>query len=276
MKLPKILHLYWGRNQPLSYLRYLTVISFLKYNPTWTVKVWTASAKPSKESPWKTGEQPGEYIGHDYLEDLYLYRHEINMESVGIPNDIPEVHKSDLLRWYLLGTQGGIWSDFDILYIAPLLNDIVKTWNGPGLCAYELPKGQIARYRFQAIGFLASAGKTGKEFFNQMFKKGIAKIPQTEYQAFGATLLEKEHLPAWEAEKKPVFYIDKALVYPYHSCHNVKVYFQPNELIHPGAVGLHWYAGHPDNGKAATSITAKNIREKAEEYSICREALRIL
>ena len=276
MKLLKTLHLYWGRNQPLSYLRYLTVISFLKHNPTWTVKVWTASATPSKDTPWKTGEQPGEYIGYDYLEDLYLYRHEINMESIGIPNDIPEVHKSDLLRWYLLGTQGGIWSDFDILYIAPLSDDIVKGWDGPGLCAYELPRGREGKHMFQAIGFLAGAGEMGKEFFYQLFKRGLAKIPQTSYQAFGATLLEKEHLPIWEAEKLPLFYIDKALIYPYHSCRNVNIYFQPKELSSPGAIGLHWYAGHPDNGKKAVSITEKNIKEKAIEYSICRKAMEIL
>ena len=268
--LPKTLHLYWGQNQPLSYIRYLTVLSFAKLNPDWIINVWTPSEVSTLETPWTTGEQSGEYFGYDYLDDLQFYRKEIDMERIGIPNNTPEVHKSDLLRWYLLGTYGGVWSDFDVLYIQPLSDEITKNWKGAGLCYYELPLGNKQVHKFQAIGFLASAGESGKEFFTQIFEKGLSKIPQTEYQAFGAKLL-----PDVDASPESVFYIDKNLVYPYHSHHSVQIYFNQGGLQIKNSIGLHWYAGHPINGKAAASITGKNIRDKTG-YSICKEALKII
>jgi len=253
------------------------VKSFAKYNPDWAIKVWTPIEMPANVAPWTTGEQMGQYAGHDYLIDLpYLYRESINMRGIGIPNDIPEVHKSDLLRWFLLGTYGGVWSDFDILYTSPLSDSIIGGWNGPGLCRYILPISDIDTKYFQAIGFLASAGTAGKDFFWGMFQRGLSKIPQTKYQAFGATMLEKEHLPEWEASGRSVFYLDKDLVYPYYSHTDVQNYFYPVQLHHPNSIGLHWYAGHPVNGPKAATITEANIREKANEYSICREALRVI
>jgi len=276
MNLPKIIHLYWGQNQPLSYFRYLTVISFAKLNPDWTIKVWTPTEISTIDTPWTTGEQAGEYIGRDYMEDLKPYVTEINLSEIGIPSNIPEVHKSDLLRWYLLGTYGGVWSDFDILYIKPMPDNIMRGWNGPGLCYYELPFGHIRNYKFQAIGFLASSGEIGKEFFSTMFERGIAKIPQTEYQAFGATLLEKDQLPAWEKSGRHVLYLDKSLVYPVHSHTDVMVYFDKFEMQFPNSIGLHWYAGHPGNGVKAATITEANIQGKASEYMICKEALKFL
>lgn len=273
MNLPKILHLYWGKNQPLSYFRYLTVISFVKYNPEWTVKLWTPSKVSSVASTWATGEQSVGYNGYDYMNELKDYIHEIDMSTIGIPDNIPEVHKSDLLRWYLLAYYGGIWSDFDILYIAPMPHDVIETWDGPGLCYYELPFNNIPNHKFHAIGFLASAGISGKQFFFELFKLGISKIPQVDYQAFGAPLIEKEHLPAWEASGHPFFFIDKNMVYPYTDGHR---YFTTNELHIQNSIGLHWYGGHPEIGKHVSSITMDNIIEKSHEYSICKEALKII
>ena len=271
--LPKILHLYWGGNQPLSYFRYLTVASFVKHNPEWTVNVWTPKDTNTKEITWNTGEQIGTYSGHDYLDDLCVCK--INMESIGIPDNIPEVHKSDLLRWYLLGEFGGVWSDFDILYTAPLSKNITKNWGDVGLCYYELPFKSERNHKFQAIGFLASSGDIGKEFFMKLFEKGIAKIPQTEYQAFGADLLEC-HLQEWSVSGRPYFYLDKDLVYPYYAHDSVQNYFNPVPLHHPNSIGLHWYAGHPFNGPHAATITEGNIRDKAIAYSICKEALKVI
>lgn len=274
-KLLKILHLYWGRNQPLSYFRYLTVISFLRFNPDWVVKIWTPKVV-STVATWQTGEQSGGYYGYDYLERLRDYVCEIDLPTIGIPDNIPEVHKSDLLRWYLLGIYGGVWSDFDILYIAPLSDEITRGWDGPGLCCYELPLGTVKNHKFQAIGFLASAGEYGKMFYRGMFYRGLYKIPQTEYQAFGATLLEQEQLPGWESVGGKVFYIDKDLVYPYHSHTSVQIYFSPEPLCVENSIGLHWYAGHPVNGKIAATITEDNIKDRINAFSICRAALPVI
>ena len=54
--LPKILHLYWGRNRSLSFLRAGTVYTFLKLNPDWVI--WIHYPKmPKFFEGWKTGEQ---------------------------------------------------------------------------------------------------------------------------------------------------------------------------------------------------------------------------
>lgn len=263
---PKILHLYWGCNRPLSYLRALTVLSFHKLNPDWQIKIWVPDTV-SFEKSWDSGEQVDKYFGHDYLFDLPShFIHEVDFSELGIFSTIPEVHKSDLLRWHLLGTEGGVWSDFDILYIKPMY----KEWReGAGLCRYHAVPDSTRLYH--AIGFMTSVGTLGKAFFTGLFKLALSTMPQTAYQAYGAPLLEEyllRHPPEY-------YYIAPELVYPYAMWNEVGVYFKPYDLSKEGIIGYHWYAGNPRIAPHEARITPETIESLVSEYSICKEALRI-
>jgi len=268
----RIIHLYWGKNQPLSYLRALTVLSFHKLNPDWDVRLWVPSV-PSQESPWKTGEQVNCYTGHDYLIDLCDFVYVIDFESVGIPNSTPEVHKSDLLRWYLLAEYGGIWSDMDILYIKSLSDTKCDQWVGAGLCQYRAVTNWTKQ--FQAIGFLTSSG-IGKLFFRKLFTFGLEQMPQEAYQAFGAELLNKYLAYVWPVCETLPFYHDPEIVYHYYVTGTMQQYFQPVELqLHPDTIGLHWYAGNPEVAKKECLVTEENAFSFIDKYVLVKEAWKL-
>ena len=120
-KIPKIAHFYWG-NPTLPYLRYLTIYSFYKFNPDWEIRFYYPKY-PYTINTWKSKEQRYKFIGKDYyaeLRKLPIKIIEFDMKNIGISNDISEVFKSDYLRWFLLATVGGLWSDMDIIYFKPM------------------------------------------------------------------------------------------------------------------------------------------------------------
>lgn len=261
-------HFYWGKNQPLSYMRYLTVKSFQMLNPDWEVNVWVPTTT-SKSAPWGSGEQRYKYSGFDYSELLDLK--EFDFSSICIPDNTPEVHKSDLLRWYLLGTVGGLWSDMDVLYTNPVNQNIMEKFPDIGLCRYPATGNRIKL--FQAIGFLTSGGVWGKAFFYPLFEFGLAKLPQKDYQAFGATLLDK-YLLRWKGITPS--YINHELVYPWRLHQDVVKYFTDVELpTHPDCIGYHWFAGNPECSKREVTVTEDNIKDMANKYAICREAVKL-
>jgi hypothetical protein len=265
----KILHLYWGMNQPLSYLRYLTVYSFHKLNPEWEIKVWTP-LQSSRNKTWETNEQKGEYLGPDYFPLLRQFVHLVNFDKLGLDNGMPEVHKSDLFRWWLLGAYGGVWSDFDILYVKPFPDSLLSS-KGAGLCSYRAVPNHP--FDYLAIGFHTSSGP-GLDFFMGLFELGKSKIPQTRYQAFGAELLQ-EYLK--KRGIQDTFQFSPELVYPYYTHTNIKRYWttEPVQMT-KRAIGCHWYAGMPESGRCEVTVTQENLWEKAGKYAICKEAVNVV
>lgn len=267
---PKILHLYWGKNQPLSFLRFLTVHSFIKHNPEWEVKLWTPLVT-SNSKPWTTGEQVEHYQGKDYLLELKQYIHLVDFDKLKLSNQMPEVHKSDMLRWFLLGSYGGVWADIDILFIKPMPKE-TELWHGAGLCKYRAIPAQS--YEFLAIGFMSSSGLAGKMFFMEIFQAGLDKyISQPKgYQAFGAELLRsylKTHL------NDGVHYLPPSLVYPYYQHSQIKKYWSKQPLPTKDVIGYHWYAGMPLSGQIEAEVTPDNLESYAKSYVLCKEAWNI-
>jgi Glycosyltransferase sugar-binding region containing DXD motif len=265
---PKILHLYWGKNRPLSYLRYLTVKTFISLNPVWQVKLWVPTSINKEYIPWKTGEQIEGYNGKDYLVDLEVCL--INMSIIGIPDDLPEVHKADLFRWYILGKEGGVWSDMDILYVRSITERLIQSWTGSTICKYAIDEDR--KREFTAIGFMISSDEKGMSFFSRLFRFGLSKIPQKKYQAFGALLFD-EFIAIGGDVEGIVSYFDPNLVYPYHDDENIVKYFKPSYLSYSEeTIGLHWYAGNPISGKAEAMIVLDDLERLADKFAIARIA----
>ena len=53
LNIPKIFHVYWGGGV-MPYIRFLTVKSFMKYNPDWEIMFWYPKY-PSTHVTWPTG-----------------------------------------------------------------------------------------------------------------------------------------------------------------------------------------------------------------------------
>ena len=118
--IPKVFYAYWDGN-PLSFLQYLTVKTFKDLNPEWQAVIYMPVKRFDKIT-WTTSEQKAPYTGKDYLDRLKQIAEIrlIDFEEIGFRNDISEVIKSDYLRYWILGTHGGLWSDMDIIYTSPI------------------------------------------------------------------------------------------------------------------------------------------------------------
>ena len=254
LKIPKILHLYWGGNKPLSFFRYLTPLSFSKLNPDWEIRVYMPLT-PIQGDKWKQGEQKASaYNGLDYSANLNKIKNltvfKMDFYNLGIPKDLPEVHRSDIVRLYLLKEYGGVWSDFDVLYINPMDNfcyntDPIRKDSDVFVC-YNVLKG------FHSIGFLMGCVEKNYSFFGDVFKKALLLKGSSDYQGYGRFLLESyfKYLPQevikFHASKGvKVANIPYGTVYAINWEQITRFYFGPKLDFFPDTLGIHWYAGSP-------------------------------
>ena len=259
-KIPKILHLYWGTSNPLPYLRYLTVETFIKHNPEWHIKVHYCS-EVSSDVTWNTKENTNIYAGEDYFPLLK------NFESVELIEKIFEdtflkgahdIHKSDFTRWEVLYKYGGFWSDFDILYLKSMNflfeNKIENKDSDTLLCVYS--KDKVIDQVFP-IGFFG--GSIGNLLFKDCFGNSKLEYKKEKYQCLGA-----KHLRQIINNNKHKFTaICDECVYPIYYPELEQFLNQGKLTFKLNTIGFHWYAG--------SNINMKNFLElflRTSEFNI--------
>lgn len=250
--IPHIAHFYWGAHK-MPYLRYLTLYSFRKFNPSWIIKLHVP-ATVNKKLSWGTHEHRYEVSGHDFFP-------EINTLDIVVVKDkildsfenLSEVHKSDLLRWHILASEGGLWADMDIIFFKsfklPIDEDMVST--GMCICYYG-----------HSIGFLISSGNNAT--FREIAEKTMKEYPE-HYQSFGANFLNR-HYQLKDIENTNrlnnvggFYNIPMDVVYPYDAMAIKQIYEKRINAWSDNTIGLHWYAGHQLGGEYINKITIDNI-----------------
>ena len=229
-KVPPICHFYWDKS-PMSYLQYLTIVSFNFFHPEYEIIIHTPKRPSARQKTWGTGEQNINYTGFNFwgrLQNLdYVRVIEHDLAQYEIREDLHEVQKSDILRWKLLYEFGGVWSDVDILYIGRMtdkLTEVVKsqlrhpneTFASLDRVHQAKPFGQIktalnpdsdhlklrpvnntvcCRSDYgHIIGFFMAAKHS--QFFDILYKLCLDvcnsdALPENNYQSFGSLLLNK-------------------------------------------------------------------------------------
>lgn len=221
--IPKTLFLYWG-GRKLSWLRYLTVVSFAKYNPGWKIKVYYPT-DPTGETSWNTSEQGVEYTGKDWFAELGKYANlvALDMTDLGFANDMPEVHKSDLFRLWALREYGGVYCDFDVLYTKALPTPKERWY-----CWH--PDGHYA------IGLLAAEKSDG--ICNWLLESAKLRTDKKKYQALGSQLwesmLDGTILDGWNIPKNLIYSVD---------WYDAERLFTDSRELAEDAIGIHWYGG---------------------------------
>ena len=243
LSIPKILHIFWSGSR-LPYLRYMTVVSFMKLNPNWKVMFWY-SMRPYSVITWRTQELNYPVNWKDYtpeLMDMPITKTEVDFNDFGMSNDISEVHKSDFLRYYFLSKYGGVYSDMDILYFRPITNLKVNKKENKDIETFVC----ISSYGHSNGFFMA---KPGSKFFEMIF--GLAhNFDGTKYQSVGPDLCN-DNFPTLEKinEISPAMNIGMDSVY-YYSGQQIGSIYSERELTFPKeSIGIHWFAGHPFSGK---------------------------
>ena len=270
--IPKIAHFYWG-NETISYMRYLTLFTFRKLNPDWFIYLHLPKQRSQHLKTWNTGEQC-EFKGRDYFTELLKIENicvkYFDFNRIGISPDIPEVHKSDFIRWFMLSNPGGIWFDFDIIFFNPVEklaeNREVNFGIRNGLVMY-------AKSKIHAIGFLLSSPNS--MLFRKIFEKSKIEYKSSDYQCIGSPLVYRVSA---DLNTEYILFDDKC-VYPYRVYMNggfEKLFqdIQLDEKVLKESIGIHWYGGDPKTAILENEITEDNIKGRKEliskymEYSL--------
>jgi len=267
-KIPKKIFFYWGA-EILPFLHYLTVKSFIKFNPDWQV-VFYRPKELSLEKPWSGWEHKYKLNCPDYMDELLELPLELryfDARCLGLSNKYPEIIKSDFLRWYLLGTEGGVWADMDIIFTSPMNNlrfnyeknkeiDTVVA-----ICEDFLPE-----FMFHTIGFMMSSGNNS--YYNYICEKS-KKINTTfiDYEMIGNQLLNVEFPNIKKIQSKfPALKIENLpfdTLYMYYPLKRVPELFNDygRERRTKNSIGVHWYAGHFCVEKFVNNITSLNYND---------------
>jgi hypothetical protein len=251
-KIPKIAHFYWG-NDTLSYLRFLTIYSFKKFNPDWEIRLYYPKVKYRGEKTWSTGEHSGKFTGLNYLDTLWsmkIPKIEVDFANYGLNNNMPESFKADFLRWRLLATMGGLWSDFDIIYFRPLdklyLNTVRQQFLDTIVCLNE-----DINNNYHSIGFLL--GSQNNRYYQFISSQTHSMLNPDAYQSIGSQI-PNSHFSGMATLRTRFPELNVAnlamnVVYPLD--YTMTPYLYHTGYLHylaATSIGVHWFAGHPESG----------------------------
>lgn len=254
--IPKKMHFYW-EGEEFSYLHYLSVKSFVEHNPDWECIIHTnKETVESFDIPWNTGEQSTKYTGKNYfskLQNLKISLREVDFPTLGIPSDVHPVFKSDLLRWHLLGTEGGGWSDSDIIYTKPLaaLESQLNIDMDCCVCIANIPTSMgswTVDIKHHIIGFYLAS--ENNKFFADIAAKSQL-VSTLDYQMFGNRMLE-HYYPTMESIRETfpdmvIENLNREALYSY-LWFETKLLFSELSDKHnqEHIIGVHWYNGAND------------------------------
>jgi SAM-dependent methyltransferase len=247
-KIPRILHVYFGGDK-VSYLRYMTVKTFVNLNRDWQVRFYYPRF-PQPLKSWVSFEQKYLFEGEDYFEQLKklpIKMIPFDFTTIGVDNSLSEVYKSDYLRWYLLSTVGGLWSDMDILYFKPMnslpFNTPDNVHIDTGVC--------ICRYG-HSIGFMLASKEN--LYYSYVWKRTKQAWNASNYQSIGS-ILSNRLFPTVAAIQRVLPQLNPVnipmdVVYAYDAARIHDIYKSTNlGRFTNHSIGLHWYAGHPLAGQ---------------------------
>ena len=294
-KYPKLLHLYWD-GSPLSFLNYLTVVSFNEYHKNWKIIVYTPSSRVETKS-WTTPEHKISYHGKCYFQKLLdipnVVTQKVCFNEIGFNDDVSEVIKSDYLRYYILNKHGGLWSDFDIVYTASVEEKM--NFNEDAVifkcisCENPIIK-EDCNFYYPVGLFLV---KPNNKFFKFILEQ-CAKHYNGEYQSIGARMFDKlfpmekevrRYDPhgnfLWEdmvpipevVQEQSIFNIDNSIrlcdkdfYLPWAWNELGEFLEKKNNILPSNNVGIHWFNGASDSKQYATDLEKRLDNFKVECY----------
>jgi len=269
-KIPKIAHFYWG-NEILPFLRYLALYSFRKCNPDWEIKLHIP-LKPYKDSILDCHGKTTVLEGINYFNQLNKLNIQVIPESFDFLNQYinvdvqakkdysrKEVYKSDFLRWHLLATEGGLWSDLDIIYFRPMTELDLNT-DATSDCDTVI---SLHPKYGHSVGFMLSC--PDNLYYKHIYTMALEAFNPKAYQSIGVDILNKPFPTADAVMKRfqnlAVYNTDITTVYAYDATTIDKIYFSLDMSRYTSkSLGLHWYAGHPYAVKAQNEVTEENYQ----------------
>lgn len=244
--IPKICYLYWN-DLPMSFLHYCTVLSFLKLNKDWKIIIYTIKHNESVDN----NELNPKYINYNGIDFFPLLKTLPRVEIYELVNYKKNVHSiliSDIWRREILYSNGGVYSDFDVLWLKPMDEFINIDHLGSDIGTME---GIVSFYSYKDGFHNVSNLIFEKE---SLFLKTIIDTaqhipPPYSDQSFGTELLNRMY-PNWASVSNNfprMVAIKYETFYPY-STFNMDQLFIDTDLTplkSKNTMCIHWFNGNP-------------------------------
>lgn len=262
----KDIYFYWG-NETMSFMRYMTLMSFCFFNPDWVTHL-IKNDNISHRQLYGTVEKQDktEYKGPDYSHllsklpiDLIAFDASMIDLDSEIVSNMSDVHIKDILNWKILSDCGGIVADMDIIFIRPMGNSIEDKTDVGLICFDGYPKKD-----YIPVSFMYSSGDN--EFFSAVYKNALKNYTPDVYESCGTLCIPEKNLNEIK-ENFPNLNIQKLkdeIAFPftkYEWNKGIQMLYNGDNthLMRPGAVGIHWYGGAPLSQSANNKIDDKTV-----------------
>ena len=279
--IPKRIFFYWG-GEKMSWMRYMTLYSFRKFNPDWEMVLYLSNNNNTKS--WNGPEEQdfSNYRGDNYLDKISDLN--IEIKNVEFPEnvkdlikDLSPIHESDLFRYYELFRNGGLYCDMDVLFFRPIDEFYGKIKDYDSLIHQD-------KYNI-TIGFLGSC--VNNLFYKNIFSCGIFNNKTDNYQSLGVDLIYKiyggNRIDSQIYDKilnrfrNLKFYnLDTNLIYKYDW---TKIDYNFSNPVGIGgfsddSIGYHWYGGSPISQKYNNLLNETNYMDFKTTFSeLCKNIM---
>lgn len=236
----------------MSWLQSRTVTTFHDLNPDWEITVFVPAAKSGSAVKYIP-----DYLGFDHFPAVkelpYVKIVTVDLAEYGIGEHLPDILRSDILRYQLLYRNGGVWSDFDVVWIKPMsefgqvqgLGGALAT-AGATVCLSQNTTG------WHNIGVMMSL--PGHPLYAELIKICQERSDRSadgralDHQEFGVTLLNGLYPTLGEVQQRypDVVGVPYDIFYPYPVFNLEALWLETKlESLHDQVMCVHWFNGHP-------------------------------
>jgi hypothetical protein len=175
------------------------------------------------------------------ISDKIRIKHVDFMEEYGIRNDMSPVYKADILRICKLHEHGGIWFDFDILFVKPLPDYLFDSDTDMLYFAYDIPGGGFVITTGLVISLANTEYLTG---LKERMRAVLSDATNSDYQKIGPNLWTIHYDKCTSTARQKVHKLSNTLAYPYdfttiHQFVNSRI-----DRVGSETLCVHWYNGH--------------------------------
>lgn len=264
--IPKRIFFYWG-GSTMSWMRYMTLYSFRKFNPDWEIVLFLSNDFSQKKWSGYEKQDYFEYKGGNYIDkvkDLNIKIGEINFKEFDKLNKLNPIYQSDMFRYYELYKNGGIYCDMDVLFFKSIDNFY---------CEIQQYDTIIHEHKnnYITIGFLGSS--KDNEYFKDIFNFGLNNVQNNDYQSYGVNLIYKFFnnkinnyifdIIKNKYKNLKIKNINDNLIYKY-DWKKIELVFSNSFNISNfdnESIGYHWYGGSPISQKYNNLLNEENYMD---------------
>jgi hypothetical protein len=254
--IPKIAFTFWEGNQ-FTYLHALTIKTFQKHNPDFRIIIYISYKKDENVVMWSSSEQKKKY---NNLYDINLLKNIPNVEFIEVDLNkilsydgvLSSVWKSDIIRLLKLYEHGGMYIDFDILFIKKVPESL-----------FNIDKIMFNTYENIINNAVIIANKRNnilKILIYEILKIITSNNIKDSYMQFGPVLITRIVYNNKNLEKD-VYYIPNDMTCPYLWNEMDKLFLTNIDQITKDTFCIHWYNGSLPSRNYCSNFDIKKINK---------------